>query len=197
MHHRIMLGALAVALPVGLFAVVVVPNLAAAASIATTGTGQYHCSDITGTITFSPPLTLTSKGSVTETLRIKSFSSGCTGGSPAVSSGTGSEDATLTGNGLGNCKSLSNGKAAEPFIITKYSNGAADSATKGPAYSMTAANGNLEFVIADAAVTGSYPSKTADITSVLNENGDQIGAKCESAGGLSKLTIASGTSSHI
>jgi hypothetical protein len=198
MLRRIMLGALAVALPVGLLTVVVAPNLAAAAPLAKTmGTGTYKCSDITGTITFSPPLTLSSKGTVTETLKIKSKSTGCTGGSPAVVSGTGSEKAAQTGKGLGNCKSLSNGKAAEPDIITKYSNGASDSTTIGGAESMTAPNGNLEFVITDATVTGSYPSKKADITSVLSENEDQIGAQCESPSGLSKLTISSGTSSHI
>ena len=197
MFRRIMLGALAVALPVGLLAVVIAPNLAAAASIAkTTGTGTFKCSDITGTITFSPPLTLSSKGTVTETLKIRTKSFGCTGGSPAVVSNTGFQDTTTTGKGLGNCRSLSNGKGAEPDLTTKYSNGASDSHTLGPAEMGTAPNGNLEFVITDATVTGSYPSKKSDSTSVLNETLDQIGAQCESAAGLSKLTIASGTSSH-
>jgi len=192
-----MLGALAVALPVGLLTVVVAPNLAAAASVATTGTGQYKCSNITGTITFSPPLTLTSSGTVTETTKIKSSSSGCTGGSPAVASSTGSENEAATGKGLGNCKSLFNHKAAEPDLTTKYSNGASNSTIEGGASSGTAPNGNAEFVIEDATVTGSYPSKKADLTAVLSVTPDQIGAKCGSAGGLSKLTIVSGTSSHI
>ncbi len=197
MFRKIMLGTLAVALPVGLLTVVVAPNLAAAASVAKTGTGTYKCSKITGTITFSPPLTLSSKGSVTETMTIMSKSTGCTGGSPAVVSDTGYQKAKSTGKGLGNCSSLSNGKAPEPDITTKYSNGASNSWIKGPASSETAANGKAEFVIKNATVTGSYPSKKADITSVLSETEDQIGAKCGSKGGLSKLTISSGTSSHV
>jgi hypothetical protein len=197
MFRRIMLGALAVALPVGLLAVVVAPTLAAAASVAKTGTGTYKCSDITGTITFSPPLTLSSEGKVTETMKIMSKSTGCTGGWPAVMSNTGYQDSTATGKGLGNCSSLSNGKAAEPDITTKYYNGASDSTTKGPATSGTAANGKAEYVIKNATVTGSYPSKKADTTVVLSETDDQIGARCGSKGGLSKLTISSGTSSHI
>jgi hypothetical protein len=193
----VVLGALAVALPVGILTVAVVPNLAAAAPLAKTGTGTYHCSDITGTITFSPPLTLSSKGTVTETTKVKSTSSGCAGGSPVVVSALGSENVKATGRGLGNCSSLSNGKASEPDITTKYSNGASKSVLIGEAESGTAANGDAEFVIKNATVTGSYPSKKADITSVLSENEDQIGAQCESPGGLSKLTISSGTSSHI
>jgi hypothetical protein len=196
MFRRIILGALAVALPVGLLSAVVAPNLAAA-STATTGTGTYKCSDITGTITFSPPLTLTSSGTVTETTKIKSSSSGCTGGSPAVASSTGSQNKAATGKGLGNCKSLEDNKAAPPDITNKYSNGASNSTIKGGASSETAPNGNAEFVIENATVTGSYPSKKADITVVLSVNADQIGAECASAGGLSKLTIASGTSNHI
>jgi hypothetical protein len=55
----------------------------------------------------------------------------------------------------------------------------------------------VEFVIHNATVTGSYPSKKADITVVLSEILDQIGAKCASKGGLSTLTIASGASNHF
>ncbi len=191
------MGALAVALPVGLLAVVIAPNLAAAASVAQPGTGTFTCSNITGTITFSPPLTLSSKGSVTETTTYTLDSSGCTGGSPAVASTTEVSMKTRTSRGLGNCSSLSNGKAPAPKFTTTYSNGASDSTIKGGASGGTAANGNAKFVQKNATVTGSYPSTTADTTAVLSETDAQLGAQCGSAGGLSQLTLVSGTSKHI
>ncbi|MFZ0668067.1 MAG: hypothetical protein WAM97_20140 [Acidimicrobiales bacterium] len=203
MLRRIMLGVLAVALPVGLLTVVIAPNLAAAASIGKTGTGTgtgtgtYNCSDITGTITFSPPLTATSKGTATETETYNFSSSGCTGGSPAVVSSTGLSKKTRTSKGLGNCSSLSNDKAPAPKFTTEYSNGASNSTIKGGAGGATAPNGNAEFVQKNATVTGSYPSATADTTAVLTETDAQIGAQCESAGGLSTLTISSGHSKNI
>jgi hypothetical protein len=46
-------------------------------------------------------------------------------------------------------------------------------------------------------VYGSYPSTKADTTAVLSETDAQIGAQCESAGGLSTLTIVSGHSKNI
>jgi hypothetical protein len=196
MLRRIILGALAVALPVGLLAVVITPNLAAA-SVASTGTGTYKCSDITGTITFSPPLTVTSKGKATETITYTFNSSGCTGGSPAVASSTEVSMKTHTSRGIGNCSSLSNGKSPAPKLNVTYSNGASSSAIRGGASAGTAANGNAEFVQKNAMVYGSYPSTKADTTAVLSETDAQIGAQCESAGGLSTLTIVSGHSKNI
>jgi hypothetical protein len=197
MLRRIMLGALAVALPVGLLTLIVAPNLAAAASLAKIGTGTYNCSDITGTITFSPPLTLTSKGTATETITYTFNSSGCTGGSPAVASSMGLSKKTRTSKGIGNCSSLSNGKSPAPRFTTEYSNGTSNSKITGGASGGTAPNGNAEFVQKHATVTGSYPSTTAATTAVLSETDAQIGAKCGSKRGLSTLTIVSGHSKNI
>jgi hypothetical protein len=199
MLRRIMLGALAVALPVGLLTLTVAPNLAAAASLAKirTGTGTYNCSDITGKITFSPPLTLTSKGTATETITYKFSSSGCTGGSPAVASSMGLSEKTRTSKGIGNCSSLSNGKSPAPRFTTEYSNGASNSKITGGASGGTAPNGNAKFVQKNATVTGSYPSTTADTTAVLSVTDAEIGAQCGSKGGLSTLTIVSGHSKNI
>jgi hypothetical protein len=195
MVRRIMLGVLAVALPVGLLAVVVAPNLAAA-SPAKTGTGTYKCTKITGTITFTPPLTLTSMGTVKETTKISASSSGCSGGSPAVKSDKGTETEVATGKGDGNCSSLSTTKGNTTDLTVAYTNGASNSTLKGTAKGGTAKNGDEEFVIKNATVTGSYASKTADVTAVLSQTESQIAAQCGKSAGLKTLTIASGTSSN-
>jgi hypothetical protein len=196
MLRKVTLGFLAVGLPLGLLAVTVAPGLASAAP-AGTGTKTFNCSKITGTITFSPPLTLTSMGTVKETTKISASSSGCTGGSPAVKSDKGAETSVATGKGDGNCSSLSSTKGTTTDLTITYTNGASKSTLKGTAKGGTAKNKDEEFVIKDATVTGSYVSKTADVTAVLSQTESQIAAQCGKSGGLSKLTIASGTSSHI
>jgi hypothetical protein len=193
MFRKIMLGVCAVGLPIGLLAVVVAPSVASA-SVTKNGTGNYNCTKITGTISFNPALTLTGTAK-TETVTIKASSTGCSGGTPAVTKNTGTEVKKTTGTDENACGTLASPSSADLKIT--YSNGAAASTVKGSTSTGTAGNGDSEFIISPATVTGSYPSTTGSITAVLSQTESQILAQCNRKAGVKSLKIASGTASTL
>jgi hypothetical protein len=193
MFRKMMLGVCAVGLPIGLLAVVVAPSVASA-SVAKTGTGTYSCTKITGTISFNPAL-VTSGTSKTETVTIKATSTGCSGGSPAVTKNTGTETKKTTGTDENACATLASPSSASLKIT--YTNGAAASTLKGSTSSGTAGNGDAEFIINPAKVTGSYKTSSGSITAVLSQSETAILAQCGRKAGVKSLKIASGTASGI
>jgi hypothetical protein len=185
MLRKIMLGVLAVGLPVGLLAVVVTPSLASASPAAKTGKGTYNCKKITGTLTFSPPLTNT--GTKAEKVAIKTTSSSCKGGTPAVTKSSATATLKLSTN---SCSGLAGGSNAVTLKIT-YTNGASASTYK--ATSSGGISGTKATFTTTGNVTGSYPAMGATSTANIKQSVATIENEC-SKSGVKSLTISSGTS---
>ena len=194
MLRKIMLGVLAVGLPIGLLSVAISPSIAAAKS-EKAGTGTYGCTKLTGTVTFSPALVLNGTAK-SETTTIKITSTGCTGGSPAVTKNTGSEKKVTKEADANNCTTALGSPSSADFTVT-YTNGATASTLKGSAAPGTASNGDAEYVVSPATVTKSYPSTSGNVTVVVNQTSTQILAACGRKTGVKSLKIVSGTASSL
>jgi len=188
MLRKIMLGVLAVGLPVGLLAVVVTPQLASASPAAAKGgTGTYNCKKITGTLTFAPPLTNT--GTKAEKVSIKTAASGCTGGTPKVTKNTATATLKLATN---SCSGLASGGSNAVTITIKYTNGAAPSTYKAESSGGLNSSGKAQFTTTGT-VTKSYASTAANSTENIKQTAAQIETSCGSKTGLKTLNISSGT----
>lgn len=187
--RNVLLGVAALAIPLGALTVALAPSVAGATTLKT-GTGTYNCTNVTGKIKFNPPLTL-SAGTGTETVKITTASSGCTGGKPKVTTTTGS--ATVTTDSQ-NCSSLSTGLPAIAFALAYP--GAAPSTYNASSSSSTSGSGVITFTTSGT-VTGSYPSSSATSSATIKQNESAIIASCSSTAGLKKLTIEDGTSTDF
>jgi hypothetical protein len=190
MLRKIMLGVLAVGLPVGLLAVVVTPQLASASPAAKAGTGNYNCKKTTGTLTFSPPLTNT--GTKAEKVTIKSASTGCTGGSPKVTKNAATATLKLSTN---SCSGLAGGSNNVTIKLT-YTNGASPSTYKAVSSGGITGSGSVQFTTTGT-ITGSYPSSSASSVDNIKQNATAIEKSCGTKAGLKSLTISSGTATNF
>jgi hypothetical protein len=195
--RKLVMGAAAIALPLGVMSTVVGTGAAFAAAKAQPGT--LVCASITGTVTFNPPLTVTAQTVITTT---KTTLKNCTptGGGLKPKSGV-STSSTSTANE--NCASLETGSTTPFTLKTKWA-----PATKiKPTFSTvsgispaTDGSGNAGFQLPNTggttSGTGSYlgsdGGKSGSAQAFTSKTAAQIGATCTGATGLATLTITHG-----
>ena len=168
-------------------------------SSAIVATGTITCGDITGTVSFSPPLTAT--GTSAERASISLTATGCTigGGSNASHVGNGKINSSLSvpSNACGNLlnpQPISVDVAWTPASIhpssikvSGYSIGASPSG--GGGFTLPN-NGGTTQVAGSFAGSDRGASSTAAIYS--DEGAGQLVAACGSAAGLASITVSSG-----
>ncbi len=200
-RRKVVLSAVAVALPMALIAV---GSGAASASSKFSGSapGTVSCTGVTGTVSFKPPLKLTSGGT---TVKAKGVISGCHGSNPSVSITDGKFKAAITSSGTG-CAGLAGGTTSETFTIkwkgdyagTKAKFTESTVVVKGSTI-VTNGAGDEGFELPDpshepngATTTGSFATvSSAESFAYTNETAGAFSAACGS--GIKKVTIASGS----
>jgi len=159
--------------------------------------GTVGCSNVTGTVTFNPPLI--DGGTSPEVVLAQVTLSGCVGADGALSPDTGYGTVSLI-SPSNDCSSLESGGApiSSSLAVGWSPTTLGTSSVVFPGFSLSS-DGNAGFSLGGAGTTvsGSYPgadagaSTTATASSSLS--GGQIGAACASSDGLDSLTIDGGT----
>jgi hypothetical protein len=186
--RKITMGATALAFSFGILAVAVAPGVASAKTLKT-GTGTYNCTDITGTISFSPPLTLNGSTTANDTVSVATTSTGCTGGSPAVTTTSNTGTVVVASQ---NCSSLESAGAIPPITLTDTYKKATASTYTASTSDKISSSGKISFKLTGP-VTGSYPSSKASAKAKIQQTESALAAECAGTG-LASLNIASGTS---
>ncbi len=180
--RKLILGALALVLPIGT-AVTLSAAPATAGANVVTGKGTYSCSKLLGTITFTPPI---KNSAQTVKTSVISTASTCKGtDKPVITSAKSTSVSSKVG---ATCAGLTQ-QAATKFHTTYLPAGIAPSVLTG-----TTSSGGTSPVSFNVAgkVTGSYPSATAKAHAVIKETISQILAACGGTG-LKTLHIISGS----
>lgn len=176
--RKILLGAAAAALPLTAISTLALTSTASAAG--KSGTGNYSCTKVGGTIKFSPPLT--TSGGKAEKTTITTSASKCTGGSPVPKTVKGKATVTSSSNSCGN---LANSQTLS-FKLS-YTPSAGSSTFTG-----TSSSSGTTFNVTGS-VTGAYPSSSAQASVAIKQSAGSIAKACGSKKGLKSLTIKSGS----
>lgn len=194
--RKLVMGVAAVALPLGVMSTVVGTGAAFAKAINQPGT--VSCSNVAGTIKFTPPLSNTMQ-TVKTVINVKETNCTTTGGGLKPKSGTAAATQTTAND---SCAGLANGSATPENLKVKWAPGTKikpttvnfsgfDAATNGAGdegFSLPNSGGT-------ASATGSYIGSDNGATSTAqaftNKTAAQIGAMCNT--GIASLTIASGS----
>jgi len=182
MRRKLILGVVALALPLSTAITLGAGSATASSNVA--GTGTYSCKSLTGTIAFNPPLTFTAK---IETTTVNAVAKTCTGGKPVPTTAT--SKSTTKGTKASSCATLQTATTAVKFATT-YSPVVTASTFTGTAKGAT--TGQTAAFNVTGKVTGSYPSAVAKAHAVLKETVNTIAALCAGTG-IKTLHIASGT----
>ncbi len=175
------------------------PSAAPPTTTLTLATGAVTCTDITGALTFSPPLT--TKGGSAESTAIALTASGCTtNGSNVPTVTRGSESATLTSD-TNSCTGLLMSRALtvniawtpstiRPSVLTFSGYGGTSGSSGEEGFALPNAGGG-------AKVTGSFAGADhgagSTATAVSAQTATQLLAACGSSAGLTSIQVSSGT----
>ncbi|HUY22248.1 MAG TPA: hypothetical protein VMV22_07890 [Acidimicrobiales bacterium] len=174
----------------------VTPVTAAGGTVAT---GSVTCTNVTGTITFTPPLT--NSGTSAEATRISLAAAGCTtAGSTGIQVASGTATATITSPTNG-CVSLLSSKPVVVAVAWSPSSIHASVASFGGYAIVTDAAQHTGFGLPNAkgtaSVDGSFAGTDHGATSTAATYSSltttQLLTACGTTAGLAALTIASGT----
>ena len=179
--RKLIIGLAAVGMPLTVMSTVI----GVGAAWATTGTGNYNCSKVTGSVTFKPPLK--NGGTSAETTTVSATVTKCTGGSPTptkvVGKGTihsSTNDCANLANAQTVSLALTNTPAVSPKSVLH--------ATTGEVIS----GSSITFTLSGN-VTGSYVSSSASAKGKIKQTTVQVGTACGSSAGLKSVTIGSGS----
>jgi hypothetical protein len=161
-------------------------------------TGTVICSDVTGALTFSPPLT--TKGTSPESTAISLSASGCvTKGSNVATVATGAGSATISGT-TNSCTNLLNPRALtvditwspstiRPSVLTFSGYAPSTGPSNGEGFILPAPKGT-------AKVTGSFAGSDQGAASTAatysGQTATQLLAACGSSAGLPSIQVTSG-----
>ncbi len=175
------------------------PSAAPPTTTLTLATGEVTCTDITGALTFSPPLT--TKGGSAESTAITLTAGRCTTKGSNVTTVTGAtESATIT-SATNSCTGLLTSRALtiniawnpttiRPSVLT-FSGYAGTSSSAGDVGFALPSSGG------DAKVTGSFSGADhgagSTATALSSQTGTQLLAACASSAGLTSVQVSSGT----
>lgn len=185
MRRKLVLGALALALPFASLVTMGAGSATAHANI--TGTGLVSCTKLTGTVTFKPPLKNATQTIVTTT---KSTGTGCTSTGTKVTSFTSSSTGKPTATNCGNQTK----PTAATFKIVYVPSTVAGSTFTGTATGGASSKGFAQFTLSGK-VTGSFPSAKATALAVTSTTLSAFVTACGKAG-VSSLTITSGNTKN-
>jgi len=199
-RRKVLLSAAAIALPLTLIGVVG-GGTAFAGGSPVNAPGTVHCTSITGSVSFKPPLQLTSGGT---TVKAKGVMSGCTG-SAGETGLTGKFKATISSTGPNHgCAGLAGGTSSETFTVKwkgdlNGSKAKFNSSTIQVAGSTIVTNGAGDegFELPNPSTpnvttTGSFAGTShAESFAYTTETAGQFSAGC--GPGIKKVTIGSGT----
>jgi len=181
----LIIGVAAVGMPLAVMSTVI----GVGAAWATTGTGTYNCTKVTGSVSFSPPLK--NGGTSAETTTVSATVTGCTGGSPKPTKVAGKGTIHSSTNDCANLAHpqtvslpLTNTPAVSPKSVLK--------ATTGESIS----GSSITFTLTGS-VTGSYPSSSASAKGKIKQTTVQVGTACGSSAGLKSVTISSGSATKF
>jgi hypothetical protein len=155
-------------------------STAASASPQITGTGTYVCSQASGSITFTPPLTNTGTSSERATLSL--VGTRCTGGVPTPNTVTGH---AVLGYLHNSCAIFS--KSHGVNLKVHYMPVVDRSILSGTAVFGAGPNSNT-FTITGTN-TGSYPSAAASVNTLVQQSIAQVQAECASPSGVSSVGL--------
>jgi hypothetical protein len=185
MQRKFMLGTLALILPLGLAAGLGAGPATAQANL--TGTGLVNCSKLSGTVTYTPPLTLAPKTVTTVT---KVTASGCKGGTPTPTSFVISSS-TVTKSDT--CTNLSKGGPVS-YKVAYSPSSIAPSTFKGTITASPSTAKPLYFKV-KGVTAGSYMSTTSSATAYISQSYNSLVSACTGTG-LHALTVVSGSTAN-
>jgi hypothetical protein len=193
--RKLVVTASALVLPLTLVAVLnVSAGVASAKGSPINQPGTVKCTKVTGTISFSPPLTLT--GNSTENASVDITVKGCTvsGGTVKPKKGVVKEPLAT---GTNNCSSLQNSMAETLTITWSPASKINPTTASFSGYAVASNSQNDEgFSLPNSGGTGSAVGSYAEASGVTaqafsNESSSTLASQCGT--GLSKLKIVSGT----
>jgi hypothetical protein len=185
----------AVAIPIGLSVIDV--GAASAKGSPVAQPGKVTCNKISGTISFSPPLTLT--GTATENTTVKITVKGCSvsGGTVKPKKGTVNKDIS-TATSTNGCTSLGNSMPETLTVDWAPASKIAPTTASFSGYAVaTNGKGDEGFSLPNSGGTGSTigsyaQSSGVTATAYSSETSSQLASACSSPGGLASLKITSG-----
>jgi len=174
------------------------PNASPATTALTLARGGLSCTTITGSLTFSPPLT--TKGVSPESTAIALTATGCTTEGSNVTNVTGGSGSATITSPTNSCTGLLNSRAIKidlawtPPTIRQ-------SVLTFSGYAGASSSGNEGFTLPNAGgtakVTGSFAGSDHGAGSTAatfsNQTGMQLLTACGSSSGLTSLQVTSGT----
>lgn len=175
------------------------PSASPPTTTITTATGGVICTTITGSLTFSPPLT--TKGTSSESTAITLKAAGCTTKGSNVATVTGGMGSATLTSPTNSCAGLLNSRALtvdmtwapstiHGSVVTFSGYTAASSASGGEGFILPAPGGT-------AKVTGSFSGSDHGAGSTAatysNQTGTQLLSACGAATGLTSIDVTSGT----
>jgi hypothetical protein len=175
------------------------PSAGPTTTAQTLATGGVTCTNITGSLTFTPPLT--TKGGSAESTAITLSAAGCTtqgSNVSTVSGASGSATITSTTNsctGLLNSRPLKVAMTWSPStvrssVVTFSGYGGVTNASGGEGFKLPNAGGTTK-------VTGSFAGSDhgagSTATTYSNQTGTQLLTACGSSAGLPSLQVTTGT----
>jgi hypothetical protein len=148
------------------------------------GTGSVSCSTIKGTVSFKPPILLSTPQTVTS--KIKTTASNCTASGGNVTSLKKISTSSLTTTANDTCANLANPSSSN--ITSKYS---AKPKLNPSGATITATPSGSGFTIAGTVTSGSFNGEAITGSVTIAQSQADIIAACQGKG-LKKLTITSG-----
>ncbi len=196
--RKLMLGVAVIGLPLGAMSAVAATGVAMAKAINQPGT--LDCAKITGTVTFTPPLSNTAQTVQTKTVTTLT---NCTPTGGGLKPKKGSSTSTTT-TANDDCAMLATGSTTPFTLTTKWAPGTKIKPTKSTVSGLSPATngaGDAGFQLPNtggtSSGTGSYLGSDGGASGTAqaftNETSAQIAATCTGATGLKSLKITTGT----
>jgi len=195
---------LSLLVPLGIVAVLATacsssPSAAPPTTTLTLANGEVTCTNITGALTFSPPLT--TKGGSAESTAITLTASGCTTTGSNVTAVTGATESTTITSATNSCTGLLTSRALTINIGWKPSTIRPSVLTFSGYAGTSSSAGDVGFALPDkggnAKVTGSFSGADhgsgSTATALSDQTGTQLLAACGSTAGLTSIQVSSGT----
>lgn len=166
--------------------------------------GTITCTHVSGTVTFTPPLTLAGNAN-SEVTKVRTTSTGCTvskGTAPTKGVSNSTITKTTTNNTANSCTGLQTSVPVTEHVVWTHTPLIANSTVNFSGLMPATEAGSMDagFKLPDtggtASVTGSYPGadhgKTSTATVFTTMTAGQIVTVCQSTAGLASLKIDAG-----
>lgn len=175
------------------------PSAAPPTTTFTLASGEVTCTNITGALTFSPPLT--TKGGSAESTVIALTAAGCSTQGSNVPTVTGAAESTTISSATNSCTGLLTSRALtihiawtpstiRPSVLTFSGYGGTSSSSGDVGFALPSHGGT-------AKVTGSFSGTDhgagSTATAISSQTGTQLLAACGSSAGLTSIQVSSGT----